>query len=624
MSTTTCVPIPYFNGKISQMLWRTKPAPGAVSFDLKPIHLYTYRYDDFGRLTAGYYSSNSQSNPISYNTNLDRYLEKESYDIRGNITGLTRNSEKGMPIDDLIYSYFPKSNQISAIQDIPNGNLQTNDFHDGATSTAEYNYDAAGNTLRDDNKSLSMEYNFFNLIERITGSTAINYTYDAMGTKLACTVDGVSEYFVNGIEYKDAVVTSIMTEEGRARLSSITVPLSEKYVYDYFIKDHLGNIRVVLTTEEDKENGYFATMEPQNNAVEEQVFYNISSTREDKLTGYPIDNSYAPDYKASVLSTANNRTIGHAKVLEVNGSDVVHLNVRYYFKNSAPDSTSHPLSEILNGLAMSFILNPTNGNSVAGSELGAKQNWAENTFLNNPELTGFLTQSYSENEINNPDKPKAFLVWLMFSKKDFKFIANSSGLLPVTDPEQLGNLGIMDLVMPEEGYLYVYVSNETTRTVDFDHLSIIHKFGRYVEENHYYPYGMLIEGLSSVSKYAPSNYKFNGDYYETRNELYNHLTPFRTYDPAIARWNQIDPINEFSNGYFAFCDGNGNSKFSPNGCMYASSTQLGGVDLFHFNRCSGLMSNNHYIDLPDSLFINFIEFSPDSRLLYAAASVVVN
>ncbi len=563
ISTTTCVPIPLFDGKISQMLWRTKPASGAVSFDLKPIHLYTYRYDDFGRLTAGYYGSNSEPNPISYNTNLDRYLEKESYDIRGNITELTRNSEKGTPIDNLIYSYFPKSNQISSISDIPNGNLQLNDFHDGVTSTGEYNYDAAGNTIRDDNKGVNMEYNFFNLIQRINGSTAINYTYDALGTKLASTIGGVSEYFVNGIEYTGNALTSINTEEGRARISSIAVPYSEKYVFDYFIKDHLGNIRVVLTTE-DKDNSYFATMEPQNNAVEEQVFYNISSTREDKLVGYPIDNSYSPDIKASVLSTATNKTIGHAKVLEVNGSDVVHLNVRYYFKNAAPDSTSHPLSEILNGLAMSFIINPSNGNSVAGSELGDKQNWAENTFINNPELTSFLTQSYSQNEINNPDKPKAFLVWLMFSKKDFKFIPSSSGLLPVTDAEQLGNLGIMDLKMPEAGYLYVYVSNETTRTVDFDHLSIIHKFGRYVEENHYYPYGMLIEGLSSVSKYAPSNYKFNGDYYETRNELYNYLTPFRTYDPSIARWNQIDPINEFSNGYFAY-GGNPVSFSDPTG-----------------------------------------------------------
>ena len=134
----------------------------------------------------------------------------------------------------------------------------------------------------------------------------------------------------------------------------------------------------------------------------------------------------------------------------------------------------------------------------------------------------------------------------------------------MTDAEQLGNLGIMDLKMPEAGYLYVYLSNETTRTVDFDHLSIIHKFGRYVEENHCYPYGMLIEGLSSVSKYAPSNYKFNGDYYETHKELYNYLTPYRTYEPAIARGNQTDPINEFSNGYFAF-GGNPVSISDPTG-----------------------------------------------------------
>ncbi len=73
-----------------------------------------------------------------------------------------------------------------------------------------------------------------------------------------------------------------------------------------------------------------------------------------------------------------------------------------------------------------------------------------------------------------------------------------------------------------------------------------------------------------------------------------------------------------------YSDGHGDSKFSPDGSMYASSTQLGGIDLFHFDRCSGLMSNYEYIDLPDSLFINFIEFSPDSRLLYASSYLVLN
>ena len=107
--------------------------------------------------------------------------------------------------------------------------------------------------------------------------------------------------------------------------------------------------------------------------------------------------------------------------------------------------------------------------------------------------------------------------------------------------------------MPENGFLYIYVSNHSIQKVDFDHLSIIHQQGRVVEENHYYPYGMLIEGLSYVSNNSnPSKYKFNGISYETSNDLYNYMAPFRSYDPSIAKWNQLDPMNQFQNGYIAF------------------------------------------------------------------------
>lgn len=71
-------------------------------------------------------------------------------------------------------------------------------------------------------------------------------------------------------------------------------------------------------------------------------------------------------------------------------------------------------------------------------------------------------------------------------------------------------------------------------------------------------------------------------------------------------------------------DGHGNSRFSPDGSKYATSTQLGGIDLFDFDRCSGLFSNYQYIDLPDSLFLNYIEFSPNSSLLYSASYLVIN
>ena len=125
-------------------------------------------------------------------------------------------------------------------------------------------------------------------------------------------------------------------------------------------------------------------------------------------------------------------------------------------------------------------------------------------------------------------------------------------MLPVTDAGQLGDLGVLNLKMPDNGFLYVYVSNESSETVDFDNLTIIHKGGRYLEENHYYPYGMLIEGLSYHSRTNPSESKFNGDWYEGGNNLYDYFTPYRSYDPAIERWNQIDPLHENANGYFAF------------------------------------------------------------------------
>lgn len=63
-------------------------------------------------------------------------------------------------------------------------------------------------------------------------------------------------------------------------------------------------------------------------------------------------------------------------------------------------------------------------------------------------------------------------------------------------------------------------------------------------------------------------------------------------------------------------DGHGNSKFSPDGNWYATSTQLSGVDLYHFDRCTGLLSENTYLDFPDSVWANCVEFSPDSRFLY--------
>jgi hypothetical protein len=63
-------------------------------------------------------------------------------------------------------------------------------------------------------------------------------------------------------------------------------------------------------------------------------------------------------------------------------------------------------------------------------------------------------------------------------------------------------------------------------------------------------------------------------------------------------------------------DGHGTSRFSPDGNWYATSTQLGGVDLFRFNRCNGLLSAWTNLDFPDSMWVNCVSFSPNSKVLY--------
>jgi hypothetical protein len=67
--------------------------------------------------------------------------------------------------------------------------------------------------------------------------------------------------------------------------------------------------------------------------------------------------------------------------------------------------------------------------------------------------------------------------------------------------------------------------------------------------------------------------------------------------------------------------------FSPDGSKFAQFAEIGGVDIYDFDRCSGELSNPFHYPLDiwtDSAWLGVgVSFSPNSRFLYVAATKVV-
>ena len=122
-------------------------------------------------------------------------------------------------------------------------------FSNGASTTNEYVYDNNGNLTKDSNKGITnIAYNSLSLPSTVTfsdGSTIV-YSYAADGTKLRTvhTISGTTttkDYCAN-VVYENGVQKMLLTEEGYVDLSASTP------AYYYYLKDHQGNNRVVLSS----------------------------------------------------------------------------------------------------------------------------------------------------------------------------------------------------------------------------------------------------------------------------------------------------------------------------------------------------------------------------------------
>ncbi len=557
--------VPRFDGKLSGMTWRGA-GTGA------PLRAYGYNYDNAGRLTAADFRElTTPGGQVWSAGNSDFSMSNVTYDANGNISSMNQmgNTPTGpVPIDELTYNYIPNTNQLQSVSDQISTNYNLGDFVDGNTSSTDYSYDADGNLSADLNKGIqNITYNYQDLPTSVTVNNSqtqnsiqamqgsIQNIYDANGRLIEKTINqngttDVYQYCGNFV-YKNQDLQYELTEEGRCRW--LTDSLFFKY--EYFVRDHLGNVRTVLTSDAYNgnvvNNAQLGVAVSQYSATYEVAAANVENAYFNNVTSLAVDNPEPTtgDLKAALLNGGETgRQIGTSIMLHVMAGDKFDVSALTYWADTAVERTYVNAPQMISSL-ITTLAGGAGGTGVAEGSNAAYISNMQGTLGKNATAYQSL-----QDQASTPNVPHAYINYLVFDE-NMNFIPSQSGAVQIGATPSIWQQiqTASPVAVQQNGYAVIYLSNAQVTNVFANNFNITMYRGRLLEEQHYYPFGLAVKDGGQNNTPLPNKFLFETN--EAHDELGMNLYDFnaRQYDAQIGRFSSLDPM----------ADGMGQESLSP-------------------------------------------------------------